>query len=171
MTPNRLILNLGCGTHPMPGAVNIDSRTLPGVDLILDLENGLAGSGIADGSVDQIHASHCLEHIRNLVQLMTHAVAALKTGGTMHITVPYDLSYGAWQDPTHVHAFNERSWAYYTEWASLYLGWVDWKFELISGVLRKNDTGREYMFGCRQSFKPRQIDVMSVVLKKVPAGP
>ena len=86
----------------------------------------------------------------------------------MHITVPCDLSYGAWQDPTHVRAFNERSWGYYGEWAS-YLGWVDWRFELVSGVLRKNDTRREYAFGCRQSFKPRQIDEMSAVLRKVRA--
>lgn len=165
---NRVILNLGAGPRPIAGALNIDKRQFPGVDIVLDLENGLTGSGISEASVDEIHAVHCLEHIRNIVPLMTDCLSVIKKGGTMHITVPYDLSYGAWQDPTHVRAFNERSWGYYTEWAP-YLGWTDWKFELVSGVLRKNDTCKEYAFGCRQSFKPRQIDEMSVVLRKVHA--
>ena len=163
---DRVVVNLGCGPRPMAGAINVDRCQFDGVDLILDLENGLAGSGIPKGSVSEIHAVHVLEHIRNLVPLMTDCLTVLKEGGTMHITVPYDLSYGAWQDPTHVRAFNERSWAYFTEWAS-YLGWSEWRFDLVSGVLRKNDTRKEYEFGCRRSFRPRAIDEMSVVLRKV----
>jgi hypothetical protein len=48
----------------------------------------------------------------------------------MRIHVPYDLSFGAWQDPTHLRAFNERSWWYYCQryW---YLGWSDAHFDLM----------------------------------------
>jgi len=63
-----------------------------------------------------------LEHITDLKTYMTNCLELLKVGGVMEITVPYDLSLGAWQDPTHCRAFNQNSWLYYTEW-SWYLGW------------------------------------------------
>jgi len=43
---------------------------------------------------------------------MTNCLKLLRVGGVFKILVPYDLSYGAWQDPTHIRAFNERSWLY-----------------------------------------------------------
>ncbi|MBV5336502.1 MAG: hypothetical protein J0653_00360, partial [Deltaproteobacteria bacterium] len=61
---------------------------------------------------------------------MKNSLDLLSCGGEMWITVPYDLSYGAWQDPTHVRAFNERSWLYYSDWF-WYLGWDDARFDII----------------------------------------
>jgi RHS repeat-associated protein len=38
-TPASRTLNLGSGDNPMPGAVNVDSRPLPGVDVVADAEH------------------------------------------------------------------------------------------------------------------------------------
>jgi SAM-dependent methyltransferase len=121
------------------------------------------------GCFDTIVVSHVLEHLPDLVSAMTNLLDLLAEGGELRVTVPYDLSYGAWQDPTHVHAFNERSWLYYCEWY-WYLGWSESRFDLISqkfvrsphgNALAEKGVSEEEM---RRT--PRAIDEMQVVLRK-----
>ncbi|MDV6329136.1 methyltransferase domain-containing protein, partial [Idiomarina sp. Sol25] len=50
---------------------------------------------------DEIICNDVIEHIPDLVSAMTNCLNLLKVGGKFNILVPYDLSYGAWQDPTH----------------------------------------------------------------------
>jgi hypothetical protein len=58
--------------------------------------------------------------VRDLPQLMGNFLNLLVEEGELEIVVPYDLSLGAWQDPTHVRAFNENSWRYYCDWRLLH---------------------------------------------------
>jgi len=58
---------------------------------------------------------------------MKSCLDLLKVGGIFEINVPYDLSLGAWQDQTHVRAFNENSWLYYTDWF-WDMGWTEARF-------------------------------------------
>jgi len=60
-------LNLGCGRDVREGWCNLDSVALPGVDHVCDLEADHLP--FADDSVDEIEASHLLEHVRNLLPL------------------------------------------------------------------------------------------------------
>lgn len=86
----------------------------------------------------------------------------------MIINVPYDLSYGAWQDPTHVRAFNERSWLYYTDW-HWYLGWVEARFAVESIEMVLSPLGRQLQASLppEQLYRqPRAVDSMKVVLVK-----
>ena len=86
----------------------------------------------------------------------------------MHIHVPYDLSHGAWQDPTHVRAFNEKSWVYYCEWA-WYLGWMGSRFELMHLEMRLSEYGASLKLPQDELMRlPRAVDSMYLVLKKVP---
>ena len=121
------------------------------------------------GQFDSITASHVLEHIPDLVGAMTNCLALLHEGGTMRVAVPYDLSYGAWQDPTHVHAFNERSWLYYCEWY-WYLGWSETRFDLIEQEFRYSPIGATLAAKGLPADEilrtPRAVDEMHVVLRK-----
>ena len=84
----------------------------------------------------------------------------------MHIHVPYDLSLGAWQDPTHVRAFNENSWRYYTDW-HWYLNWTD-RFELTALEMRLSKVGEALELPQDVILRtPRAVDSMYVVLTKV----
>lgn len=118
----------------------------------------------------EIVASHVLEHIRDLPAAMTSFLRLLKPGGLLRVAVPYDLSYGAWQDPMHVRAFNERSWVYYTEWY-WYLGWAEHRFEVADLSYMLSPVGREaHERGV--SFEeilrmPRAVDEMRAVLRKI----
>ena len=42
-----------------------------------------------------------LEHVPDLIPFMESVRDLLVTGGVFDVLVPYDLGYGAWQDPTH----------------------------------------------------------------------
>jgi len=123
------------------------------------------------GWFDCITASHVLEHLPDLVAAMTNCLNLLADGGFFRITVPYDLSDGAWQDPTHVHAFNERSWLYYREWF-WYLGWS--RHALICLI---EQSFRNSAWGDALAARgvpddeilrsPRAVDGMHVVLRKL----
>jgi SAM-dependent methyltransferase len=114
---------------------------------------------------DAILANDVLEHLPDLVGAMTSCKKLLKTGGEMRIHVPYDLSYGAWQDPTHLRAFNEKSWAYYCEW-HWYLGWED-RFYVTSLEFRLNPIAQDLKLTQEELLRtPRAVDSMFVVLTK-----
>lgn len=114
----------------------------------------------------KIIALDVFEHVSDLVSAMKICKDLLCVGGTLEISVPYDLGYGAWQDPTQVRAFNKRSWWYFTthEWATQYLGW-DNSFNLESLTFIVSDYGQS-LGNVDLTKIPRAIDSMHVVLKK-----
>jgi hypothetical protein len=173
-------LNLGSGKSYDAEMLNIDvePRWLP--DALIDLSTpGVLGEAhdcgrfgtrvLPRGHFERIHAFDVLEHVRELATLMRHCMDLLAAGGEMAIQVPYDLSLGAWQDPTHVRAFNQNSWLYYTDWY-WYMGWEQARFETLSIVYivsalgqKMRDAGAELadIIDC-----PRAVDAMHVKLKK-----
>lgn len=124
---------------------------------------------LEQGAFDLIVAYDVLEHLPDLVAAMTSCLSLLKEGGEMHIQVPYDLSFGAWQDPTHVRAFNERSWLYYTDW-HWYLGWKTERFHLEKQQFVLSPVGKalkEQKMAVDDIMRtPKAIDSIVVVLKK-----
>jgi SAM-dependent methyltransferase len=164
MPDNSSILNLGSGKDYRDDCVNADIRSDVGADWVMDIckPDNLR-------IFDSIIANDVLEHVPDLVAAMTNCRDMLVMGGEMHIHVPYDLSYGAWQDPTHVRAFNEKSWLYYTDWA-WYLGWKDTKFLLVHLEYRLSDFGKKSELSMEELLRtPRAVDSMYVVLQKVAA--
>ncbi len=174
-------INLGSGKDYRQGFLNIDIDPSVPADLRLDLgvkqvlpariASGFGAFELMPDSIDEILAFDVIEHVADLVMLMTQCLALLREGGRMVITVPYDLSCGAWQDPTHVRAFNENSWLYYTEWF-WYLGWLDHRFELGEMSFSYSPLGEKLKtLGASPEeirLAPRAVDSMRVVLIKRP---
>lgn len=104
-------LNLGSGPHKKDGYVNIDSCEECDPDLWLNLEK--AKLPYEDGSVEEIIASHVLEHISKLIPLMNECNRVLKPGGYMKINVPVYPSIQAFQDPTHIRFFTDATFQYF----------------------------------------------------------
>lgn len=138
--PQRL--QIGSGKDYMAGWLNLDILPRAEPDLLLDLsaplslplrlESALAGPvELRADALDFIYANNVLEHVGDLPQLMTNCLRLLRTGGQMLIEVPYEKAPSAWQDPTHVRAFNENSWIYYGEWF-WYLGWIESRFSIVA---------------------------------------
>ena len=81
-----LRLNLGCGSKPRPGWVNVDLR--PGADLHLDVRRPLP---FPDASCAEIYAEHVLEHLAypgEVEQVLADWFRVLASGGTVSLGVP-----------------------------------------------------------------------------------
>ncbi len=175
--PRRL--NLGSGKDWREDCLNIDINDYWQPDAVLDISKPLPEPlelyterfgpiEIGPGWFDEILANDVLEHIPNLTAAMTAALRLLRPGGIFNIHVPYDLSHGAWQDPTHVRAFNERSWLYYTDWF-WYLGWTEARFSVHKLDFMLSPLGEKLkgtVSGEELVRTPRAVDSMRVSLRK-----
>lgn len=174
------VLNLGSGKDWRKDFLNVDISPVMGPDALLDIAQPLGEPHILqtsrfgeielrENTFDTIIANDVLEHIPDLVQAMGNALKLLKPGGVFIIAVPYDLSLGAWQDPTHVRAFNENSWRYFTDWY-WYLGWSQARFEQLSLEFVLSDYGQQLQTEGRTQEEllrtPRAVDSMRVMLRK-----
>jgi SAM-dependent methyltransferase len=158
-------INLGSGKDYRAGYLNIDIEPRWKPDMLVNLAVApcFFPPRLKMDYFEEIIANDVLEHVPDLVMTMTNCLNLLKTDGVMKITVPYDLSLGAWSDPTHVRAFNERSWIYYTDWW-WYMGWETHRFELVD--LRY--AMAEGVALCHEALRnPRCVEAMYVELKKV----
>ena len=173
-------LNLGSGKDWRADYLNADIDPYWEPDVVLDFDRPLPigetleterfGPIVLENNFfDEIIANDALEHIPHLTTAMTSCLNLLKVGGVFRISVPYDLSWGAWQDPTHVRAFNERSWLYYTDWF-WYMGWTEARFDIAGFDLGLSAVGeelkRQHMKGEDLARHPRAVDQMRVALRK-----
>ncbi|WP_129468816.1 MULTISPECIES: glycosyltransferase family 1 protein [Mesorhizobium] len=171
---------IGSGKMYDPNMLNIDISTQWNPDIVADISDPdlltrefittrFGAVRLQPDLIVSITASHVLEHIHDLVLAMKNCLELLAEGGLLKVAVPYDLSYGAWQDPTHVHAFNERSWLYYCEWY-WYLGWTEARFDLIEQTFHYSPLGHELAARGVSHDEilraPRAVDEMHVVLRK-----
>ena len=109
-------LDIGCGNRKHEGYIGIDFEYKEGVDIVRDLEKGLP---FDDDSVDEIFASHILEHLNELNFVMEECYRVLKKGGIMRIIVPHFSTIEAARDPSHVRPITEQTFIYFTQpWAT-----------------------------------------------------
>ena len=174
MSKNSLVLNLGSGKDWREDCINADIQRRVKSDWCLDIQDVHWGEllvtrkgdyRVKPEMFDVILANDVLEHLPDLTKAMTNCKELLKAGGEMRIHVPYDLSYGAWQDPTHVRAFNEKSWLYYTDW-HWYLGWED-RFFVKHLEFTLSEVGESLKLPQDEILRtPRAVDSMYVILQK-----
>lgn len=173
-------INIGSGRDYKKDAINADISMQWAPDWLVDFSRPLPWGNavpfgkyglqyVEKGMVTEIVASEVLEHVRELTSFMENIRDLLDEGGLFHVVVPYDLSYGAWQDPTHVRAFNERSFWYYCQW-HWYLGWKTHRFDLISLKYELSDHGKRLLKRGEDVnsivLLPRTVDRIFVTMKK-----
>lgn len=82
-----LRVNLGCGHVPLAGYLNVDSRDLPGVDIVAEVGK----LPFAPGELSEVFSAHLLEHfpqekLRRV--LLPYWFSLLKVGGVFRAIVP-----------------------------------------------------------------------------------
>ena len=173
-------LHAGSGKDFRPECLNVDITSGMNPDLVLDLSKPLDFEArhatvrfgditLRPGRFSRITAFEILEHVEDLPQTMRNFLELLGTGGELELSVPYELSLGAWQDPTHRRAFNENSWLYYTAWA-WYMGWRNHRFDLVFRDFVLSEFGKtleaEGLPPEAILRTPRAVDHMRVILRK-----
>ena len=106
--------DLGCGDIQQEGFIGIDAVPSPYVDICMDLEQ-LPYKGIPDECASLLMAGHIVEHLKPWLffAIMNEWWRITKLGGQLMIATPYAGSLSYWQDPGHIHGFNELSFEYF----------------------------------------------------------
>lgn len=94
-------LDLGCGKRKKDGFIGVDSRAFDGVDVVCNL--GKDPWPWENGSVDEAHCSHMLEHLKpaERIHFANEMYRVLKPGGKASIITPHFASVRAYGDLTH----------------------------------------------------------------------
>lgn len=118
-----LKLNLACGQIKQEGFVGVDKYKTDAADIVHDLN--IYPWPFEDNSIDEILCSHYIEHTKDLDKFMDEIYRIMKKPYTnekgdeikpkVTIIAPYYSSIRAWQDPHHVRAISEFTFAYYNK--------------------------------------------------------
>jgi SAM-dependent methyltransferase len=111
--PTQKVLHIGPGKKSLKGAITIDILSLPGVDIVHDLDTFPWPAN--DGEYDLIFAHNVFEHLSDQVRVMEEMWRILKPKGRIVITVPYFRCVDAFTDSTHKHFFTSGSLDYYIQ--------------------------------------------------------
>jgi SAM-dependent methyltransferase len=104
-------LNLGCGSRPEPGWVNLDSVAQPGVDVVHDLD--AFPWPFEDGEAEEIRAFDVYEHVNHPLEFMAECHRVLHSGGLLFIHTSYWKNRCSYTDPTHKRFLTEDSFDYW----------------------------------------------------------
>jgi SAM-dependent methyltransferase len=93
-------IDIGCGKNKRPGFVGVDQFAMDGVDVVMDLRTAWPW---ADGSVEEAHCSHFVEHLTGAerVTFFNELHRVLKPGAKATIVTPHWASGRAYGDFTH----------------------------------------------------------------------
>lgn len=122
-TPTKI--DLACGQSKREGFFGVDIADVEGVDLACDLSK--FPWPFEDDSVDEIFASHYVEHTYpvggphdGLIAFMNECWRICKEDAKLELIHPYAQSKRAFQDPTHTRYINEITWWYFNlEWREM----------------------------------------------------
>lgn len=131
-------LNVGCGKDIKQGWTNLDSKRLPGVNVVHDINK--TPWPFKPKFFDEVLCQDVLEHSDNVIQVMKEIHRVLKPNGIVRIRVPHFTSAIAYTDPTHKHYFAWDSFSYFQK-GSKYHYYADFSFEIVK---RKLEFGKKW---------------------------
>ena len=105
------ILDLGCGTAKVPGAIGVDRFPLEGVDVVHDLRE--FPYPFPDNEVDVVYLNDVIEHLPDTIGTMEEVYRICKSRAKVFIRVLNWNSPLMWSDPTHVRAFTDKSFDFF----------------------------------------------------------
>ena len=106
-----IVLDFGCGQSKRPGSVGVDLTTKYSPDVVHDLNS--YPYPFPDCHADRIYLDNLLEHLDDVIGVMSELYRICKPGGEVIIIVPSFRSLYASLDPTHKHAFTVSSMGYF----------------------------------------------------------
>lgn len=130
-------LDIGCGSNKQPDFVGMDIQELSGVDIVHDWLD--FPWPLPDECVIQAIASHVIEHVPRVVlvdgttrwmfiEFMNEVWRVLRPESQFALVMPYCISPGFYQDPTHVNPCNEVTWLYFDPLVPEYNPGLFWQF-------------------------------------------
>lgn len=179
-SPPTVKLDFGCGPNKREGFIGVDAIKFKGVDVVLDIANDKWPW--KDGSVNEAHASHFVEHLTayERVHFVNELYRVLEADGKFSMVVPHWASQRAYGDPTHQWPPVSEFWFYYLnkEWRKANAPHTDHEFNkdgfncdflIVSGysmredIVTKNEEMRNFAL---QNYKEVALDLIAHFTKK-----
>lgn len=101
----KCILDIGCGRSKLPGAVGLDAKSLPNVDVVADLDECLPFEDASTRALMLSIPTKCSNTSPNMIGLIEETHRLLRPSGIMVAHVPYFRSSWTAIDPTHIRQF------------------------------------------------------------------
>lgn len=180
-----ILIDLGCGKNKRQDGewTGVDSINFEGVDVVLNV--GKQKWPWKDGTVDQVHASHFLEHLtaperihfanelHRVLKRPEYANGAL-TSGFATIITPHWSSQRAYGDLTHQWPPVSEFWFYYLDkdWRAVNAPHnqdytcnltVTWGYNMHPEIVSRNT---EYQHNAMKWWKEACSDMIATVVKK-----
>ena len=108
---DRMVLDLGAGINKYPGAISVDSNPVTEPDVLHNLNE--LPYPFKTSSIDEVRMDNVLEHVDDVVAVLTEIYRISKSNAVIIIAVPYFRARWAFIDPTHKHFFTVDSMTYF----------------------------------------------------------
>lgn len=104
-------INLGAGSQPREGWVNVDRFPLPGIDVAHDLD--VLPWPFKDDEADRIDGFDIYEHVADWHGFMQECHRILRAGGVLYLHTAYWRNPNSFRDPDHKRFLHEDSFDYW----------------------------------------------------------
>jgi len=98
------VLDVGCGSAKIPGAVGIDISADTDADIVHDLN--VFPYPLEDSSFDHVVMQDVIEHVQDPIRVVEELHRILRPNGRLQLRTPHFSSALAYGDPTHVHYYS-----------------------------------------------------------------
>jgi SAM-dependent methyltransferase len=110
MQPSFRKLHIGCGADIKEGWVNLDIASIPGVDVVHNIED--LPLPFANGSFDEVLCRFILEHV-DWVPVLRDIYRIMAPGAKLQISVPHFTSKQNFTDPQHKRLFSIETFDFF----------------------------------------------------------
>lgn len=185
-----ILIDIGCGKNKKQGFLGVDIIAFEGVDVVMNA--GKDKWPWNDGTVDEVHASHFVEHLEpnERIHFVNELYRVLKkpeydtagqiAKGKATIIVPHWASQRAYGDLTHKWPAVSEFWFYYLDkdWRKVNAphsdfeecGWgykchlqVNWGYNLSPTLTGRN---QEFVNNALQNYKEAASDTIAIMSRK-----
>lgn len=131
-------MNLGCGKDIKEGWINLDSVSLPGVNIVHNIEN--LPLPFSNNEFDEILCKDILEHVE-YIPVLKDLHRILKPEGILKIQVPHFSSKNNFVDPTHKKLFSVSTFDFFVRGTKHYEHKAHYYFDFsFSKILSRSIT-------------------------------
>ena len=109
----RRVLDVGCGTNKVPGAVGMDRNPRTEADVIHDLDD--LPYPFSDDEFDEVIGHHVIEHVRDPMAVMIELHRITRAGGLVKLVTPHWTNPDWATDLTHRNHLNSYSFRNLTD--------------------------------------------------------
>jgi len=124
-----LVLDIGCGTNKVPGAIGMDNNPRTSADVIHDLDD--LPYPFDDDEFDEVIGRHVIEHVRDPMAVMCELHRITRNGGIVKLIAPHWTNPDFATDLTHRNHLNSYSFRNLTDERAVFPFYTDVRFRQL----------------------------------------